>query len=551
MRQARYRRTLGMGALVLGFSGCLPETKSTTDTQTGTKTEVAASFTVVPDTSPGASDGTTQADTGTQVVSSGGNQTIPGTSGAIEEGFQINGGSEKTTDANLSLNLVTLNRHQMKITQNSNCSGGTWEAWSSPKVITAGALNSRVTVSVQYRDWDHRVTPCYVQSIVHDNEGPEIIISNYPTVTVPEGSTAQLNYSINDPNGIESAECSLNGTVSTCRAGDNVINVTAMPAGNYRLDITAQDTLGNSSTRWVSWSVSRAVRILTQNVDVNASRKVDILVVIDNSGSMGYEQSSMAQRVQNMLSVIRGLDWQIGITTTDPRSTANGGDGKLLPITGGGGRYILDSSMNEASAQTQFGNTVQTGFTGSGSEQGINATYRAVERSQSTSDPNHQALFRTGSHFAVVLISDEDESANTVKNDPNNLLQLVHNTWNGQKAFSFHSIITKPGDTQCRSTYGAAYGNRYQTMSNLTGGIIGSVCETDYAAQLAGIGQGVRNTLKVITLQCPPIQSAGITVTLNGSPYTAQTPSVDGVNLVFPSELPPGSYQVVYQCNVN
>ena len=55
-----------------------------------------------------------------------------------------------------------------------------------------------------------------------------------------------------------------------------------------------------------------------KNITVNpATTKVDVLVVVDNSGSMSVEQSNMGMRFASFLSRLQGLDWQVGIVTTD------------------------------------------------------------------------------------------------------------------------------------------------------------------------------------------------------------------------------------------
>ncbi|MCK6598726.1 MAG: hypothetical protein L6Q37_10210, partial [Bdellovibrionaceae bacterium] len=88
----------------------------------------------------------------------------------------------------------------------------------------------------------------------------------------------------------------------------------------------------------------------------NDYRKIDILFVIDNSGSMEYEQKSMAQRTSQFLTLLHGLDFQIAITTTDPRNI-NLGDGRLVPIKRDSGGYIIDSNQEITSAQTQLSQT--------------------------------------------------------------------------------------------------------------------------------------------------------------------------------------------------
>jgi hypothetical protein len=293
--------------------------------------------------------------------------------------------------------------------------------------------------------------------------------------------------------------------------------------------------------------VSSSYKNMINNVTVKASDKVDILFVIDNSGSMAYEQQNMASRVRNFLDVVRGLDWQIGVTTTDP-SNSTYGDGRLVQLTGKTGAYVLTSKMDEIQSRDVLSNTLQRKETGSGTEQGIYASYRAVERSFEGTAGNKD-LIRSDAQLAVVIISDEDESKSGVKNDPTNFVNYIRSTYNNEKAVSVHSIITRPGDTNCKNTQGYSYGYRYQQISELTGGVIGDVCAADYAAQVQGIAEGVRKTLKTVTLACQPVVDSvrKITIVKDGAAFTAAH-TVQGLNLVFDDMLPSGSYQFSYSC---
>ncbi|MBX3041609.1 MAG: VWA domain-containing protein [Bdellovibrionaceae bacterium] len=525
---------LTIGAM--GLSGCeLIEQIGSSDQPSGGVVTTPPDYNVSTDPE----EPTTPGDNGTQ-------PTDPEPEVDIVEGFVINGGSARTNQAELTLEFVTLNRNGMKISFDHNCASGSWEPYAHSKVVTSPLLNQQVPVSVQFRDWDNRAGNCFRQSIIHDGKGPNIIFTKYPLSILEEGSLAQVIFEVTDALGtVQGATCSLNGLEKPCFAGRNEVSITQLPVGDYTFAVRATDNLGNESQASVSWSVVSLSRNISQNIRVNNYKKVDILFVIDNSGSMEYEQKNMAQRTANFIQVLRGLDYQIGITTTDPRNI-NEGDGRFLPLKGYSGKYIIDSSFTEAQAQDALSKTLQRSETGSGSEQGIRAAYRSVDRYNSN-ESRSRAFFRDGAQFAVVLISDEDESDNTNKNDPENLIAHVGSSFNGQKMFSFHSIITRPGDTACRQTHGYAYGDRYKVMSELTGGVIGSVCEQDYAAQVTGIAQGVRDLLKTLTLQCKPLENRPIVIKRDGVVVTPAY-TMDGVNMKFASELDPGEYNVDYHC---
>jgi hypothetical protein len=490
-------------------------------------------------------------------------QTIPGhiVVPNAEVDLIVNGGAERTNSSDMNLEIVApiAFYSQMRISRRPDCTDGEWEAFADAAVRPILDRNATNIVGVRLKDDDNVVSQCVVKSIQHDDLGPEIVIANYPTANLEEGSTARISYSVDDASPIAGVVCSLNQLQKPCDAGFVNVDLTALMAGSYTFAVDAVDVLGNSSHAEVSWNVVSTTTHLVQNILINNYNKVDILIVDDNSGSMQYEQQSMAKRTSNFLSILAGLDWRISVTTTDPTPTTKTNtlnptwtavtDGLFIPVYGLANHFYFHSAMDPVDAQYRLGMTLQRPETGSSSEQAINAVYRSIERgfTNPSANPVQHNFFRDGAHFAVLVISDEDESANNFKNDPQNLLNYVNTTFNGQKAFSWHSIITRPNDTACKSTYGAVYGHRYNAFSLLTGGIIGSVCETDYAAQLTGVANKIRNLVKTMTLSCQPLAQLPIVVSLDGAPYSGAF-TVEGVNLNFAAELPPGNYSIDYHC---
>lgn len=512
-----------------------PTTGSSTD---GSSTTPTTDFTVVHDQN---ANPPAQGDNNTQPPA----QTAPPDL-IYEEGFSINNDAVRTASPVVELQLRTLSPFKVKIGYAMDCSDGVWETYTEAMGWQLRTLNAVSTITVKFQDWEGGLSPCYRKSIIHDSEGPEILFQKYPQTALEEGTPIDISAHVSDKlSKVTSVTCNLNGVQKSCFEGLNEIKMATLPLGSYRFTMEATDELNNKSSKSISWEIYSLTKKVAQDVFVDNYKKVDVLFVIDNSGSMQYEQQSMAQRTANFLSVIRGLDYQIGITTTDP-SNSTLGDGRLIPIKNGNGRYIIDSSQDEATAQSQLSQTLQRSETGSGYEQGIRAVYRAVER-YSANETTMRSFIRDGAQLAVVLISDEDESANTTKNDPQSLLTLISNTWANQKRFSFHSIITRPGDTACRSTYGYSYGERYKTITSLTGGILGNVCEMDYASQVTGIAEGVRNLLKTLTLQCSPLNGYPITIKKDGVAINP-TYAIEGVNLKFAAELEPGKYTIDYTC---
>lgn len=501
-------------------------------------------------TEPGGDDNASQGNGGTTTPTNpddDGTKTPPQPS--APDGFDINKGEVLTASTNLSLDFYPpFQSAYLKVSENETCANGDWVRYANSMSFVSAKTNQAVPLSVQFRDYDGRMSSCYTRKIFIDQAGPEIVFAKYPSAPVEEGLDVEIVFSVTDAGaGVETVTCEFAGVSKACLAGQNKVTFPKMAGGDYTFKVSAKDKLGFASEKSVSFKVSSLYKQMVQNVKVNAYQKVDILFVIDNSGSMEYEQKSMANRVRNFLDVVKGLDWQIAVTTTDPvHSTL--GDGRLVPLYGKTNSYILNSSMADADARYTLGMTLQRPETGSGDEQGIYAAYRAIERSLGAIGSNKNFI-RQDSQLAVVVISDEDESANGPKNDPANFVKYVQDSFAGQKAMSFHSIIARPGDKACLSGEGYSAGFRYEQISKLTGGVIGDVCATDYAAQVQGIAEGVRKTLKSFTLTCAPVIDSmrSLLVLKDGQVYNG-TRSIQGLNVVFDEMLPAGNYEVYYSC---
>ena len=96
----------------------------------------------------------------------------------------------------------------------------------------------------------------------------------------------------------------------------------------------------------------------SQTVDLAVNKDVDILFVIDNSGSMGEEQGTLAANFSNFISVLEQEDvaanYRIGITTTD------NGNPQCNGTTPEGGKLRLSSCRSRESEFTFTGTNPPT-----------------------------------------------------------------------------------------------------------------------------------------------------------------------------------------------
>lgn len=294
-------------------------------------------------------------------------------------------------------------------------------------------------------------------------------------------------------------------------------------------------------------------------IKAGVNNQIDVLIVIDNSGSMSYEQKNMAERFSNFTDQLNGLDWRLGVITTDISADAELKDGRLIEFTSMSKTKFLDSSMDPVKVKSAFAETIQRPEVGSSREQGIAASFRAIERSKSTNntDLGNQQFFRANSTLNIIIVTDANEtpfkSGRTFRNDPQNLLAKIKEYW-PQKTAIIHSIVVKTDDKSCLAINGnESYGKTYEQAALLTNGIIGSVCETDYSDQLKIMGQATRETVNTITLDCAPVDAnqdgiLDVVVTNPDQAIVSSGYEIKGAQVVFTQALPIGITKINYIC---
>ncbi len=192
---------------------------------------------------------------------------------------------------------------------------------------------------------------------------------------------------------------------------------------------------------------------VVEEVGVANVDKVDVLFVIDNSGSMLQEQAALSGQISRLVRVLASgdlnedgardfepvKDLHVGVTTTDLGTAptrvgtcneSGGQNGALVtspavPTSACQSSYTPVQSFQPGGAMTaeDFARGVaclaETGITGCGFEQQLEATLRAVTPSTSNvtfyggtrgqGDLANQGLIRPDSLLAIILLSDEED----------------------------------------------------------------------------------------------------------------------------------------------
>lgn len=218
-------------------------------------------------------------------------------------------------------------------------------------------------------------------------------------------------------------------------------------------------------------------RIVEESTQSGAKGALDILIVVDDSGSMKSEQKNLSTKLEPLLSEIGESDWKIGVITTS----------KSKPNL----RGII--SRGDANAQDAFRAAVTPGINGDGKERGI---YQAIQGLKTN------GFLRTGSSVAVLIVSDEDNCSKGTTDCPdeegskasdllNYLSQSAQRELKTQARV--YGLVWIPGTT-CQSGY--ARGHVYAEAIEASGGRAGSICAADYTATLKDISSNVRSILQ-------------------------------------------------------
>jgi hypothetical protein len=220
---------------------------------------------------------------------------------------------------------------------------------------------------------------------------------------------------------------------------------------------------------------------------IESTKKLDILWVIDNSGSMNDEQEALGSNFSAFIEefIQKQVDFKMAITTTDTsRSYLKGA---MVP----GSDAKLNAAMAQANPQKfidDFRALVNVGTHGSGKEKGLEATQGFMEKFGAT-------FVRPDAYLAVVLISDEEDQSPLAVSSYTDYLKSFKSTNGLIKMYS----IVDVNNTNC-CNYGVTTGSqRYKDASTQTSGIVSDI-RGDFYKSLSGMGDTIISLLDSFAL---------------------------------------------------
>ncbi len=236
--------------------------------------------------------------------------------------------------------------------------------------------------------------------------------------------------------------------------------------------------------------------------------KIDILWVIDNSGSMDTSQQAVAANFSRFIEKFQanGFDFQIAVTTTEAYKdvfspTLLKSRYSMGSYTDGLGATVTAPAIltpTTPDLEKAFKANILRGINGSGDER----AFQSLKASLANTDNQALGFPRADAHLSVIIVSDEDDfswdgtgSLDNMYSDSRlhtaqsyvDFLDGLTGSTTGNRHHSVNTIAIF--DETCRTGLGGGVrkiADRYRALTELTGGILGSLCD-DFGTTLASI----------------------------------------------------------------
>ena len=251
-------------------------------------------------------------------------------------------------------------------------------------------------------------------------------------------------------------------------------------------------------------------------------RPVDILWVVDNSGSMADEIQRVKDEFDSFLGdfIDLGLDFHLGATTTDMSNPSEQGRLQGNPI------YIDGDTTNP---YDKFGDTIDDIYDhkGSADEKGLDAAKAALTEPLLSGD--NAGFLRTlnddGDEVAthIIMVTDEDDSSSV---SPSQFTSWLDGLESDPDLSALSAICGDPGtgmfDGGCTewdgmTMYTAMAGNDYYDAAMATGGHWASICTASFNEELEYLSLVSQGLTAIYDLTYVPSSIGLTTVDVNGT----------------------------------
>lgn len=293
------------------------------------------------------------------------------------------------------------------------------------------------------------------------------------------------------------------------------VDFTAGAIVDYEVEVQIDSNDPDTATAVVDALGSGAETAINEQIFTQPDvSDVDVLWVVDNSGSMSDIVTHLGDRFNSFLTSFDslGIDYRIAVTSTDMDSPGQQGrfQGSTKVIRKGSGNPLAE-----------FRDATDLGSSGSGSEKGADAAYAAL--TSPLIDNENAGFIREDAVLAIVVISDEDDDSLI---SDSQFINWVDNYKGDPARTSFSAVVGDEGLFGCSSSsfppVSATGGDRYIKYQKATDGTFQSICDEDFDEVLSYLGYGASGLSYEFQLDRVPRGGPGsITVEVDGTvvPY--------------------------------
>lgn len=270
--------------------------------------------------------------------------------------------------------------------------------------------------------------------------------------------------------------------------------------------------------------------------------KVDVLLVVDNSGSMEPYQEKLGEDFGGFFDFFEfgEVDWRLAVTHTD--SWAYDFGRVRGPIV----------TADTPDPVAVFREVVNVGNTGGGLEAGLEAAARLLER-QDMGFPREDAS------VSVIFVSDEEDAS------PRSVSSYVNRFFNlrGQRqrsAFNASALtVTELAGCTPEQFAQSAPGSRYVEVARLTGGITANLCVDDFTPIVRDLALTTSSMQSTFPLKARPdlgtlqVRVQGQEIPCDAGVWTYDLVEHDGAEtpaiVFFDDRLPEAAAAIVVEYN--
>jgi len=245
--------------------------------------------------------------------------------------------------------------------------------------------------------------------------------------------------------------------------------------------------------------------------------KSDVLFVVDNSGSMGEEQTALADNFSSFINyaVTLDVDYHIGVIANEVNDAETGVGNPSRDIYPGilvqapGCPKIITNNTPDVSGC--FADNVKIGTCCSDEQEaGLEAAWMALSPPEIDDPTMNGGFVREDAKLYIICVSDEQDQS---RGEPDFYVDFFSSI-KGYRNTEMMKVSAICGDSPngCAT---ADNGSRYIDVANRTGGIFESICTSNWAQALQNLGIDAFAAIREFPLSRPADEST-ITVTVDG-----------------------------------